>query len=438
MQLKKHLKNNIRIYRHAILAVIIILAGFSAFLQFYPDNKLNLNGPVSGIDKRRAFNNEIFDKVKENYWEKIEDKDLANLYELAVEKVTEKDQSLSNQDKEGVLGLMDQVTSEQDTEENKNALTAQVTDIVLANLKPFGRSRLYTTKQKQDLQNTVTNSDPNINLYSELGVNKDTSQEKVEEAYQKKIEEISQKEDSPEKKEQLASIGRAFEALSTKERRERYDTIGAEPTVLGKYLDPKTFYIPIKKYSPTTFNEFIEVANSVDEKSQADSLILDLRGNIGGAIDILPYFLGPFIGQNQYAYEFFHQGEYKPYKTQTGWLESLLRYKKVVVLIDGETQSSGEVMASVLKKYNVGILVGTKTKGWGTVEQAFPIEHQLSENETYSAFMVHSITLRDDNQPVEGRGIDPTISIEDPDWAKQLMSYFNEQRLVDAVRKLTK
>jgi len=171
--------------------------------------------------------------------------------------------------------------------------------------------------------------------------------------------------------------------------------------------------------------------------SELDTLIIDLRGNIGGAIDGLPHFLGPFIGQNQYAYQFFKRGDKQDFVTQSGWLPSLVRYKKVVILIDDQVQSSGEVFASVLKKYNVGVLVGVPTKGWGTVEAVFKIKNQVDpENETYSALMVHSLTLREDSLPIEGRGVEPLVNINNPNWQQELYSYFSNQELVNAVANL--
>jgi len=171
-------------------------------------------------------------------------------------------------------------------------------------------------------------------------------------------------------------------------------------------------------------------------KPGLDALILDLRSNIGGSIDLLPYLLGPFIGNEQYAYEFLHQNEKTPYKTKIGWLPSLIQYKKVVILIDSQTQSSAEVMAAVLKKYNVGITVGATTKGWGTIEAVFDIEQQLDQNEKYSVFLVHSLTLRDDNQPIEGNGVEPMIFIDDPNWEKQLYAYFHYEELIEAVKEI--
>ena len=203
-----------------------------------------------------------------------------------------------------------------------------------------------------------------------------------------------------------------------------------------KLIRPQIFWLHIKKFSPTTFDELKRVTEGVDDQSGLDTLILDLRDNVGGAIDGLPYFLGPFIGTDQYAYQFFHQGEKTDFKTRTGWLPSLVRYKKVVILVNENTQSSAEVMVATLKKYNAGVVVGTPTKGWGTVERVFPLESQIGPDEEYSVFLVHSLTLRDDGQPIQDKGVDPLININNPGWEQELLTYFNYPELVEAVKEI--
>jgi carboxyl-terminal processing protease len=174
--------------------------------------------------------------------------------------------------------------------------------------------------------------------------------------------------------------------------------------------------------------------NKVNDKGpDLDILIFDLRGNIGGAIDQLPYFLGPFIGFDNYAYQFYQQGKKDDFKTTTGWLDSMVRYKKVVVLIDEKSQSTAEVTAAVLKKYNVGVLVGNTTKGWGTIEKVFPIDNQIKTDEKFSLFLVHHVTIGDEGQPIEGRGVAPNISIKDPNWKNELFRRFGSQEIVDQV-----
>jgi hypothetical protein len=52
--------------------------------------------------------------------------------------------------------------------------------------------------------------------------------------------------------------------------------------------------------------------------------------------------------------------------------------------------------------------------------------------------MVHSVTLRDDGQPIEGRGVEPMIYLSDSKWPNKLLSYFNYPVLIEAVKEATK
>ena len=387
-------------------------------------------------DEYVAFLSEVYDVIKTNYWDKITDEQLINIFVLGTEKLSGKPQIDKPKDKAGLYEMIAAVLNEAGDEQKKKDYTVQLADIALANLQPFGRSRLYSQKQEVDLKNRVENINPQINQYDILETNKEATTEELKKAFEEKSSELK-KDTSPEAKDKLAQVSKAFEILSDEKNRQIYDQSGVEPTMEYKLLRPDIFYIHLNKFSPTTIEELVRVTGKVDKGESLNILIFDLRDNVGGAIDGLPYFLGPFIGIDQYAFQFYHQGEKEDFKTKIGWLPSLVRYKKVIVLINDQTQSSAEVMAATIKKYNVGILVGTTTKGWGTVERVFEIEKQINPEEKYSVFLVHRLTLREDGQPIEGRGVEPVININSPDWQKQLYAYFHYPELAQAIKEVT-
>lgn len=357
--------------------IVFSLGAAASYFYFSKNQPQNLTASLpQQVQEQKniyiEFLSEIYDKIKENYWDNITDVQLSNLFNLGTEKLVGAQPTLKSNDKNGLKDMWTSFINNL-TEEKKKEFSTKLAEIVLANLNPPGRSGLYTEKKTEELNNMVQN------------VNPETGQ--------------------------------------------------TEPTVLGKIISPKIFYLRLIRFSPTTFDEFQKIADSVSNQKTLDTLILNLRGNIGGSIDILPYFLGPFIGQNQYAYEFFRKGEAIPYKTKIGWLPSLVQYKKVVILIDGRTQSTAELMAATLKKYNVGVLLGTKTLGWGTVEKVYQLNNQIDPDEKYSIFLVNHLALRDDGQPIEGKGVEPTINIEDANWETQLFSYFNFPELIKAVKE---
>ena len=386
-------------------------------------------------NKYISFLAEVYDVIQNNYWEKISDDQLIKLYILGVQKITGQPLITEPKNRKELTETLRKAIKNLPRDEQKKEFSSQLADIVLANLQPSGRSRLYSLKQEIDLKNVIENRNPDVDQYKVLDVPKNASEEAIRKTYEEKTEELK-KSASPEAKQKLAEINKAFTILSDVDNKKTYDQSGVEPTMEYKLLRPDIFYLHINKFSPTTLDELFRVSEKVDKGNILDSLILDLRDNIGGAIDGLPYFLGPFIGNEQYAYQFYHQGNREDFKTKIGWIQPLLRYKKTIVLINENTQSSAELMAAVLKKYNVGVLIGTSTRGWGTVEKVFEIKQQLDPNEKFSAFLVHRITLRDDGQPIEGRGVDPDINIKDPNWEQQLYSYFRYSEYAKVIKEI--
>lgn len=400
------------------LLILLVVFSIGLGIGFRFLNKSEAPPKAFTAKQEVRFISEIYDKIKENYWNNISEAELLDLFKLSIEKnggsVTVA--KFENRDQ-----LLDAI--------NKNRLDLPaVVQSVLSSLAPSGRSGLYTQKQEEQLKNTVSNINPEKDLYKDLGLEKGASEAAVIAAFQKLSKGATE--------DKLKTLTYAKDTLTKKEQKERYDKAGVEPTIFTKIPISGVLYVQFKKFSPTSLEEFQKAFESYKDNSELNALIFDLRGNVGGAIDATAYFLGFFLGKGQYAFDFYHKGEYLPFKTQTDKMASITRFKQVVVLIDQNSQSSSEMMAASLKKYHAGVLVGVPTKGWGTVERVFPLDNQISEKEKYSIFLVHSITLRDDNLPIEGRGVDPDINIKDSTWPQKLLLYFNNPILVNAVREI--
>lgn len=419
--------------RKLLLKIFLIFAIFALGVGFgsYQGRTLTKVRPLQEKNTPQAFLSEVYDKIKENYWDNISDAQLLDLFKLSIDKNGGNLTVAKFADKSELLTNIDK-TAKDMGDEQRNNFYISVIGSVLASLNPTGRSGLFTTKQEEQLKNTVQNINPEKDLYKDLGLSKGASETAVQQAYEEKADKLAQ-DKSPEAKEQLKQLAYAKDTLTQKETKEKYDTSQIEPTIFTKIPAPGILYLQFKKFSPTSLDEFQKAFDAYKDAS-LNGLILDLRGNVGGAIDATAYFLGFFLGKNQYAFDFYHKGEFLPFKTPTDKLASISKFKQIVVLVDNQTQSSAEMMASSIKKYHIGVVVGVPTKGWGTVERVFPLDNQISQQEKYSLFLVHSITLRDDNQPIEGRGIEPDVNIKDTNWPQKLLLYFNNQVLVDNVR----
>lgn len=379
------------------------------------------------------FEMEAYDSIKANYWKKLEDAELARLFQLSLAKAKNlpAPPPLATNDRSGTAKMLASAFDSATSTDARKQLAQNTLTVALYNLAPVGRNNLYTSKQETVMRQEVANVNPSVDLYGDLGLAKGASAAEIESAYKEKEAVLAQAE-TPEAKAELQRITYAHTVLAKPEDKNRYDGGGIEPTTFEHVLG-KTLYISMDKISPTTLQEFGTAIDNASTTPGLASMILDFRGNIGGATDFAPYFFGLFVGQNQYAFDFFKQGDYLPQRTMIGKFDELSRYKEIAILTDGMTQSTAEVITAMFKRFNMARVVGTPTRGWGTVENTFPLETIIDAHEKYTLLLVRYLTLRDDGQPIEGAGIDPDVNTDDRNWREKLGAYFHSQSLIDAI-----
>lgn len=418
-----------------ILAVIFIIGGAFGFFIRPRIKQESKDTPPSDIYV--ALASEIWDRIEEDYWDKISSEQLADLFVGADEKILSQPKNLKAKDKANVEKMVASSLKSIKEPEKKREFVLNLANLVLLNIKPAGRSRLLTQQDATNWNYSVNNFAPQVNYYGFLGLTKEASISAIKKAYQDKVNELKPKvTDSPEAQQNLAAVEQVYRTLGNEESRLLYDATGTEPSVSYSLIKPDILYLRIFRFTPGTSTELQILSQKTADLPASTFLILDLRANTGGAIENLPLILGPFIGPDQYAYQLFHQEDRTEYKTKSGWLPGLSQLKKVVILIDKDTQWTAEVMANSLKKYNVGVLVGTPTKGWGTIDKIYEIDNQPEGQERYSMLLAQSITMREDNQPIEGRGVDPTIDTKSSSWEKDLYNYYRYDELVQTVKEI--
>ena len=129
-------------------------------------------------------------------------------------------------------------------------------------------------------------------------------------------------------------------------------------------LEHGTGYIRLSRFSEESANEVLNAVNELDEQG-ADKMILDLRGNSGGlmlpSIDVADIFLpaGAVVvtTRGQAVGEF-------TYRTRRG----VLYDGRLVLLVDGGSASSSEILAGALQDQGVATLIGSRTFGKGSVQ----------------------------------------------------------------------
>jgi carboxyl-terminal processing protease len=132
--------------------------------------------------------------------------------------------------------------------------------------------------------------------------------------------------------------------------------------VLASQVAPKTLYIQI---SAISLHAADDVATALNKYPHSRGVILDLRDNPGGvlseAVSLASTFLspGPIVSYTR-----------KDGLPQTmNSTNSLPDTAPMVVLINGSTASSAEVIAGALQDRNRAVVIGEQSYGKGTVQE---------------------------------------------------------------------
>ena len=138
-------------------------------------------------------------------------------------------------------------------------------------------------------------------------------------------------------------------------------------SVSGNFMINETLgYIDIERFARTTYNEFSIALNELKSQGMT-ALVLDLRGNPGGFMDIANHIVDEFLEDGKLiVFTKNKNGEVdKSYATKNGSFED----GKVYVLIDQNSASASEIIAGALQDNDKGIIVGRRSFGKGLVQQ---------------------------------------------------------------------
>lgn len=173
------------------------------------------------------------------------------------------------------------------------------------------------------------------------------------------------------------------------------------PSISSEMMEDNIGYIYIGIFGINTDTEFDEALDSLKEQGM-EKLIIDLRDNSGGYLSTVTNIMSKFVGKDKVLYQIKDKKDITSYKSLT---EETMDYK-VVVLVNGESASASEIMASMLQEQYGATLVGTKTYGKGSVQGT----KELS-NGTLIKYTIEE-WLTSNGKSIEKEGITPDVEIE--------------------------
>ena len=133
-------------------------------------------------------------------------------------------------------------------------------------------------------------------------------------------------------------------------------------TVSSKMLEDGIGYIRLSSFDETSAQEFSKALESI-EKQGAHSFVLDLRGNPGGLVDVCVEIADMLMDKGTVVYIEDRAGNREYESTESG--RTKMNY---VVLVDGGSASSSEILSAGIQDNGEGKLVGTVTFGKGIIQ----------------------------------------------------------------------
>ena len=172
-----------------------------------------------------------------------------------------------------------------------------------------------------------------------------------------------------DKKEIKITIQRDSEEKEVKLKRQKLEV----PTVTTKIYennDKKIGYIDISIFSSVTDKQFKEKLKEL-EKKEIDGLIIDVRDNNGGYLNVVTNIASNLLKKGDIIYKL--EKSNKKVETKKDTTKEKRTYP-IAVLVNAGSASASEILASAIKESYKGFVVGTNTYGKGTVQQTMNLE----------------------------------------------------------------
>jgi len=163
--------------------------------------------------------------------------------------------------------------------------------------------------------------------------------------------------------------------------------------------------IKLSRFGERTESEWTEVVSDLLAKSP-DAIILDVRNNPGGFLDGAVFIASEFLDGGDVVLQENNQKQRFPYKVNR---EGKLLKLPLVVLINKGSASASEIVAGALQDRKRAKLVGEKSFGKGTIQEAEDLPGGVGIHITTARWLTPNGRWVN-----EIEGLDPDIKVEMP------------------------
>lgn len=161
-------------------------------------------------------------------------------------------------------------------------------------------------------------------------------------------------------------------------------------------------YIRIKSFDEHTYEDFKVALESLKKKGMK-GLVIDLRYNPGGLLDVCEDIADELLGEAVIVYTRNNKGDEEYYNSD----EKHKLDMPITILVNEWSASASEILSGAIRDNDAGILIGETTFGKGLVQQLYPLSDDTGFKLTTAQYFTPS------GEYIHKKGIKPDIEIKD-------------------------
>ncbi|MBI4091656.1 MAG: S41 family peptidase [Candidatus Levybacteria bacterium] len=198
-------------------------------------------------------------------------------------------------------------------------------------------------------------------------------------------------------------------------------------------IGPPIAYIRLSQFGDKTNDEWVSVANSINTKvNEKDfrGIILDVRNNPGGYLNDAVFVASEFLKSGVVVIQ---EDESKNQESLRVSRRGTLLEKPLIVLINKGSASASEIVAAALRDHKRAKLLGDKSFGKGTIQQAVDVDNGASLHISVAKWLTPKGTW------INKTGLEPDIKVEfDATKSAKMKDKGFDNQLEAAIRELLK
>jgi len=148
-------------------------------------------------------------------------------------------------------------------------------------------------------------------------------------------------------------------------------------------------YLKLSNFSRAASDEIRNALRKLRSEKEIKSIVLDLRGNPGGLLDVAVDICDKFLSKDLLIVST-RGRDYKSEKKYFAREEPLAGKENLIILINGGSASASEIVAGAIQDHDRGVILGTQSFGKGLVQTITPLTFNTSIKVTTAKYYTPS------------------------------------------------